>query len=1154
MFGKKLCLFFVILFAQFVQGQLSNFTLTVTKTDETCTANGSLTFSVSNTTAGATIIYSVFLLPDVTTPVSVLSATSISGLSSGTYMVRATQSLGSDSGFQEQTVTIDDLRGVLTYQLNTGSLSETCGNDAVIQVNVVTGNAVSYELFSGPMIRPLQPSNIFTGLTAGAYQVRVIDACGEAVVQTFTVLRRDTRIAVSLVNAQVISCTEIRLRVKVETLSAAPVGVIKYPLQVTATTYPQSGSPVVSTQTINFFSGPTNQFIQMIPFYVNQPYNYTISITDACGDVYTYSGIIQNLSVPNVAHSQINVDCTHQDVIFSNITALTMVTAPSSYTGVVPQTYLVQASSQSYTIYSLPVGTYTFDAADLCGVVQHITIEITASQATPPYYSLFNRTCSGATAFVFNVSQLILVSAPPDFGTPLPHEYSGPPGGFITLSNFPVGTFVFNILDSCGNPSILTMSISPNPIIPFADVLEGCDTGEGSVEIVGDLAAIRLVSAPTTFTGTLPYDYTSGIVSGSAFSVGYLPAGDYVFEATDSCGLIQTVNATISGYQESTNVEITPHCGSFDFYLEHTSNNSSVSQYWFQEFNPQTNQWFNPLTNIDYPDGGIFYSSVAIPVTNNAINYNFAYTGHFRIVKVSRSYGDDTSYVTCIKVIHEFDFFDTPRIVDVFTISCGNTYEAVVQAEGNSTLTYRITTKDGQPFLIENGNSNLFSGLAPATYNFQVEDACGNRLNSEYDVDSPNPMLITPSAIPCNGGSFSLTAPNFSFLTYQWWKGSNTADILSNANSLNFPVFNPATDNGTYHVRITYLGNPNSCLNQVLDYSVNIGDDTPNAGNDNAVSYCGRQGIMDLNVLLTGSFDTTGTWSETTSSNMLTNNLWDSSTISFGTYQFNYNVAGSCNLSDDASISITIKEIPQIPTASADPIICETQDLNLFATTVTNAVYHWTGPNGFTSNVQNPILNAISSNQNGTYTVYATDNGCQSGDSSVAVLVNPLPDFVLNQDCVNREYQVWVTKLNETSFDENNSTFSWTGPNNFTGNQQVITITGAETGIYSLTITNEFGCETTNVIDVPRTNCFIPNVITPNNDNANESFDLTGFDVVKLEIYSRWGRKVYEKNNYLDEWHGQNMDGGLLPDSTYYYIIKLATEETKTGWIFLHRG
>jgi gliding motility-associated-like protein len=82
----------------------------------------------------------------------------------------------------------------------------------------------------------------------------------------------------------------------------------------------------------------------------------------------------------------------------------------------------------------------------------------------------------------------------------------------------------------------------------------------------------------------------------------------------------------------------------------------------------------------------------------------------------------------------------------------------------------------------------------------------------------------------------------------------------------------------------------------------------------------------------------------------------------------------------------------------------------------------------------------------------------------------------------------------------------------------------------------------------------VPNVITPNGDSANEYFELSGLEVELLEIYNRWGKKVYEKEGYTNEWHGQNQNGNQLPDGTYYYYIKRQNEAVKIGWILLLRG
>ena len=73
-----------------------------------------------------------------------------------------------------------------------------------------------------------------------------------------------------------------------------------------------------------------------------------------------------------------------------------------------------------------------------------------------------------------------------------------------------------------------------------------------------------------------------------------------------------------------------------------------------------------------------------------------------------------------------------------------------------------------------------------------------------------------------------------------------------------------------------------------------------------------------------------------------------------------------------------------------------------------------------------------------------------------------------------------------------------------------------------------------------------------NGDNSNESFDLSGFNVEKLKIFNRYGRTVFEGNNYVNQWVGQDYDGDELPSATYYFI-KTKTGDSKTGWIYLQR-
>ena len=78
-----------ILLSAFSYGQLANFSLQVTATNETCAGNGSLQFSTTGTTLGASVYYSLYLLPDTTIPIAVTNATALTGLTTGNYRVVA---------------------------------------------------------------------------------------------------------------------------------------------------------------------------------------------------------------------------------------------------------------------------------------------------------------------------------------------------------------------------------------------------------------------------------------------------------------------------------------------------------------------------------------------------------------------------------------------------------------------------------------------------------------------------------------------------------------------------------------------------------------------------------------------------------------------------------------------------------------------------------------------------------------------------------------------------------------------------------------------------------------------------------------------------------------------------------------------------------
>ena len=97
------------------------------------------------------------------------------------------------------------------------------------------------------------------------------------------------------------------------------------------------------------------------------------------------------------------------------------------------------------------------------------------------------------------------------------------------------------------------------------------------------------------------------------------------------------------------------------------------------------------------------------------------------------------------------------------------------------------------------------------------------------------------------------------------------------------------------------------------------------------------------------------------------------------------------------------------------------------------------------------------------------------------------------------------------------------------------------------------GCSAQTEFQVTIKGCLIQKGISPNNDGSNDFFDLESFNVSKLEIFNRYGMKVYSKNNYENEWYGQTDKGDDLPDGTYYFVIYFTEGTNTTGWIYVNR-
>ena len=151
--------------------------------------------------------------------------------------------------------------------------------------------------------------------------------------------------------------------------------------------------------------------------------------------------------------------------------------------------------------------------------------------------------------------------------------------------------------------------------------------------------------------------------------------------------------------------------------------------------------------------------------------------------------------------------------------------------------------------------------------------------------------------------------------------------------------------------------------------------------------------------------------------------------------------------------------------------------------------------------------------------------------------------------------------------------------NNFTiiktiDNQQDTTfeheLKGSLAGCYYVTAIDSVGNESkaSNTICVDNCPSYeLPNTFTPNGDGQNDLFrpfpNYRFIAKIEMQIFNRWGDKVFDTQNPAINWDGKNLNGAELAEGTYYYVCKVyekrvvgivAEEGVRSGFIELVRG
>ena len=109
-------------------------------------------------------------------------------------------------------------------------------------------------------------------------------------------------------------------------------------------------------------------------------------------------------------------------------------------------------------------------------------------------------------------------------------------------------------------------------------------------------------------------------------------------------------------------------------------------------------------------------------------------------------------------------------------------------------------------------------------------------------------------------------------------------------------------------------------------------------------------------------------------------------------YRLTANYTGSpCTSTATIAVGVSPGLAP-ITATNSGAVCAGAGNVTLMASPVAGATYAWTGPNGYTSTQQNPVLTNVTAAMSGTYTVTATVAGTScSSTASTTVTVNPNP-------------------------------------------------------------------------------------------------------------------------------------------------------------------
>ena len=254
------------------------------------------------------------------------------------------------------------------------------------------------------------------------------------------------------------------------------------------------------------------------------------------------------------------------------------------------------------------------------------------------------------------------------------------------------------------------------------------------------------------------------------------------------------------------------------------------------------------------------------------------------------------------------------------------------------------------------------------------------------NINSFSPSSLSPKVCKNTIQQFSVGIINTTTNTIrtQWWVDGK---LVVN-NNTNFAFSSTIYTVGTHTVKAivqdTSLLAKKRLAVYTKQWSVSVKNTNPVTANAVVTNVCAGDTIK-----LTASGTTTYNWTYPNTKTTTTQNpkIPNASNADSGIYTV-VGLSSTCNSS--ATVKITVKPLPNITIIGNTPLA--TGD-TLYLSCSDGTSFNWTGPNLFSSTLQNPQKSDVVLSDSGYYVVNLTNNGCAKKDSLFIRIYTVPPSF-----------------------------------------------------------------------------------------------------------------------------------------------------------------